>query len=159
MVNRKFISDTKGGFKKPTSGDVELLKPLALLQYQYMHPEKENVFFEEVTLTEEETLAGSNAHRIRQGIPETSLRIANFLMISVAKSSCMERILDLCRQRQQHVYEDYDVLYTTGPDITSSAVSLAQIDGKASSLQIISKSESRDIFFHHCVGHWWNSTQ
>ena len=90
--------------------DVEILQPSALLQYQYMHPEKENVFFEEVTLTEEETLAGSNAHRIRQGVPETSLRIANFLMISVAKSSCMERILDLCRQRQQHVYEDYDVL-------------------------------------------------
>lgn len=86
IANRKFILDTKGGFNKPTSGgilyyctmmvvyiyidlDVELLKPSALLQYQYMHPEKENVFFEEVTLTEEETLAGSNAHRIRQGLP------------------------------------------------------------------------------------------
>ena len=90
--------------------DVELLKPSALLQYQHIYPETENVFFEEVTLIEEETLAGSNSHPIRQGMPETSLRIANFLIISVAKSSCMESIIDLCQQRQQNVYEDYDVL-------------------------------------------------
>ena len=89
--------------------DVELLKPSALLEYLYRYPEKENLFFEELTLTEEETTL-ADSHRIRHGVPETRLRIANFLIISIAKSTYMESIIDLCQQRQQDVYEDYDVL-------------------------------------------------
>ena len=90
--------------------DLELLNPSAVLEYFNIYGEKENVFFEEITLTEEEALAASHSHIIRHGVPEVRLRIANFIMFSTAKSFFMQSIIDLCQQRQQDVYEDYDVL-------------------------------------------------
>ena len=41
-------------------------------------------------------------------------------MMSKSHSKNMQKILDLCKERKDlEIKEDYDILYTTGPDVVS----------------------------------------
>lgn len=59
-------------------------------------------------------------HPIRKGRPEQNIRVANFWMMSIAGHRFWKDILELVQRRSRlPLQEQYDVLYTTGPDIVS----------------------------------------
>jgi len=71
-------------------------------------------------------------HPIRKGRPEVNIRVANYWMASVAGHSFWKDVLELV-QRRSHLSlgEQYDVLYTTGPDVVSEIYDLYQQTGEA----------------------------
>jgi mannosyltransferase OCH1-like enzyme len=71
-------------------------------------------------------------HPIRKGRPEVNIRVANYWMASVAGHSFWKDVLELV-QRRSHLSlgEQYDVLYTTGPDVVSEIYNLYQQTGEA----------------------------
>lgn len=89
--------------------------------------------------------------KIRQNTPEHKIRIANYLMIFKPHSSFLHQCIQLVYQRSHLPIEvDYDILYTTGPDVVSTVYATFS----KNSLHTISLSESLDYFIHKCAGHW-----
>ena len=71
-------------------------------------------------------------HPIRKGRPEVNIRIANYWMASVAGHSFWKDVLELVQRRSHlNLEEQYDVLYTTGPDVVSEIYNLYQETGEA----------------------------
>ena len=60
---------------------------------------------------------------IRKGKPEVPLRVANYFFLASPGSEMIRRIISLVIERASlPVKLDYDVLYTTGPDVVSEVV-------------------------------------
>jgi hypothetical protein len=110
------------------------------------HPDAGAIFFLESELTEEEAQSNGWIHRIRKGVPEDKLRISNYLMAARPAHPIMTDILKLAEPRAcfgmfssvgvlvrlaqeralLQVETDYDILYTTGPDLVSTVVNRNQ---------------------------------
>jgi hypothetical protein len=64
-------------------------------------------------------------------------------------SENIQNILDICKLRKNNVInEDYDILYTTGPDVISHYVD------NNKSVKYLKKSECDIYFGHHNFSHW-----
>ena len=109
----------------------------------------------DVVLFEETTMSNSDAHdtikhKIRNSIPEVQLRIANYMMMSKPNSVVINDILEICEQRSTlKITEDYDILYTTGPDVVSTSY-----DSFKNQIGYVPLDESNKYFTHLCAGHW-----
>jgi len=91
----------------------------------------------------------SLTYKIRNNIPECELRIGSFVMMIKKNSKVLEKILNVCFERyEMPILEDYDIMYTVGPDIVST------IFNNEEKLTLVSKTESNYYFCHMCVGHW-----
>jgi len=110
---------------------------------------------DDIVLFEETTMSNSDAqdtikHKIRNSIPEVQLRIANYMMMSKPNSVVINDILEICTQRSTlKINEDYDILYTTGPDVVSTSY-----DSFKDQIGYVPLSESKKYFSHLCAGHW-----
>lgn len=83
--------------------------------------------------------------------PECTLRISNFFLAARKGDATMKRILDLCVARSRHtVREDYDVIFTTGPDVVSTVVESRRDQGAC----ILSLAAFDRVFRHHSDGSW-----
>ena len=89
--------------------DVDVLQPSLVMDILENYQSLDNVFFEECTLSQEESMQ-STVHVIRNNLPESQLRIANFILFGKAQSPFTQKLIDLCYERQQDVLEDYDVM-------------------------------------------------
>lgn len=123
----------------------------AILHVIQRHNDKECILFEELVLSEsfvEET----KKFPIRKGIPEERVRIANYFMISKPNSKFVQDVIDLCIKRSnEDLKTDYDVIYTTGPDVVSTIFDLKK---KNANLLKFDKKSSDAIFSHKAHGHW-----
>jgi mannosyltransferase OCH1-like enzyme len=91
--------------------------------------------------------------KIRNNTPEDKIRMANYLMIFKPQSNFLSQCIQLLLQRSHLPIEcDYDILYTTGPDIISHIY--ARYPFSNNYLETISIQKSREYFIHKCSGHW-----
>lgn len=124
--------------------DVKLFKSLNSLYEIY----DDNLFFEETTLNSE-SIEETKSYKIRNGIPEFPLRIANYIIISKPNSDSINGILQICKERHLlSVSVDYDVIYTTGPDVVSTYFNSYNLKN------YLSKELSDEYLQHICFGHW-----
>ena len=81
---------------------------------------------------------------------EYPFRISNYFIICKANSQIIRQIIALCILRSNlKIKENYDVIFTTGPDIVSTIIN-ENINGYL----IINKPEIDKYITHLSVGHW-----
>jgi len=97
-------------------------------------------------------------YAIRQHLPTAERKpfawvIANYFMVAAAGSQGARAVLDICVHRAKAPFDanvDYDVLFTTGPDVVTTIVN------KRFDMDVVhttSKEIARNIV-HHGRGHW-----
>ena len=73
-------------------------------------------------------------------------------MASIPQSTVWDGIFALLDERAAlPLREDYDILFTTGPDLVSTAVDKLMPDDR---IQVLSRSETDGKIAHTCAGHW-----
>jgi mannosyltransferase OCH1-like enzyme len=106
----------------------------------------------ETTLTPQRARRIGHEEPIRNGRAEHTQRIANFFLGSVAGHPLLGAIIALLRQRSVlDIHTDYDVLYTTGPDVVTEVIQRAR---ETSDLVVIDESEASRLFQHLKFGSW-----
>ncbi len=98
----------------------------------------------------------NNIHQIRKSLSinklkEYPLRIANYFMISRPNSEILINIIKLCIKRSHYpIHENYDILFTTGPDVISTI-----INETFNNNIFIFRKPFIDKFIKHTMnGHW-----
>jgi len=90
-------------------------------------------------------------YKIRQNTSEHKIRIANYFLIMKPHSKFMHQCIELLMKRVHLKIEcDYDILYTTGPDVVSTVYA----SFPKQLLHTISLVDSFSYFVHQCAGHW-----
>ncbi len=118
-----------------------------------LYPNAGVILIEEVTLTRASSRRRGNRFSIRNGQPELRLRVANFWMASVAGHPFWEDVMTLVEERSViGVQHDYDVIYTTGPDIISEAYDRTL--GKYQDIALVPRHIARRFFRHRTHGSW-----
>lgn len=131
--------------------DVVPLQGLDLLFRRY--PAAEVLLVEETLLSWWKCILLGLSEPVRQGKPECGRRIANYFMASRSGHPFWLDVLELMKQRCAiPVKRDYDVLYTTGPDVISEIVQ--SIATQYSEVVIVSKVEIDSFITHQCSGTW-----
>jgi len=124
--------------------DIFIYKPLHI--FIDLYPSSDCILFVEHVHKESETYLDQP---IRKGIPEDPIRVANYLMMSQPFSGYVKRVIDLLLQRAiLGVRSDYDIIYTTGPDLTST------VYAQERTAQLVNKPTADSFFSHLCSGHW-----
>ena len=116
-----------------------------------------------------------NLPEIRQGIPERLPRLANFWMMATPKHPWFQQTIALqLARRFLRVTREYDVQYTTGPDVMSEILGRYRTEqwrddwmefvpltgSPEPSLRVLSHAEMRRRFCHRCSGSWrWNKNK
>ena len=132
--------------------DLDILSKKGFYKTYEENNHLEDLFFEETT-TDDYFCETTKKLPIRNNIPECNLRISNYFMMSKPHSKNMQKILDLCKERKDlEIKEDYDILYTTGPDVVSEVFD--KLDDKP---KYLTKNECDEYFIHNHVGHWRKS--
>ena len=124
--------------------DIEFIKDFYPI---YLTHNKKDLFFEELTLSNDFVKETKN-FKIRGGKEETPLRIANYIIMTLPQSDNIQGIIDLCNSRKDLIInEDYDIIYTTGPDVVSQYMQDHKMD-------YFIKVGCDKFFLHKHVGHW-----
>ena len=132
--------------------DIDVIPYRAMDAILGMYP-KARVFFGVECEHNADGLAHSLTHPIRGGVAETPTRIANYWMASVPGHPIFEDILQEMQARAElPVREDYDVLYTTGPDVVSTV--LERVRQKYDDVVVLS---SRELWVNlkHVLAQGW----
>jgi mannosyltransferase OCH1-like enzyme len=142
---RLLIVYDRGGFYFDL--DVEPIEELPEIILEY-----EVVFFIEMVMSKEWAEETKKRFKIRNGYAESTHRVANFAFGSTPRHKAISDILELARKRlnDSTIYIDYDVLYTTGPDVVTEIVNSSKYEN---SLVMDAKWSSK-YFKHHCTGTW-----
>ncbi len=123
-----------------------------------LFPRARVLLVEEVTLTKASSRRRGNRFKIRNGRPELRLRVANFLMASVPGHSFWLDVMELIRERSVlPVRHDYDVIYTTGPDVISEVYHRTL--GKYDDVVLVPRRMARRFFRHRTHGSWRSERQ
>ncbi|MGI9519887.1 MAG: glycosyltransferase family 32 protein [Pirellulaceae bacterium] len=118
-----------------------------------LFPKARVLLIEEVTLSRASSVRRGNRFPIRQGRPELRLRVANFWMASVPGHPFWQDVLDLIHKRRElEIRNDYDVIYTTGPDIISEVYH--QTWEKYDDVALVPRRTARRFFRHRTHGSW-----
>lgn len=90
--------------------------------------------------------------KIRNSVPEIPIRISNYFFISrIPYHPIWIDILKLCSKRADcKLTSQYGIIYTTGPDVVTTAVSNNRI--KYSDIAIIPHKEFTKMYHHSCSG-------
>lgn len=96
---------------------------------------------------------------IRNGVPEDIIRVANFIFICKPQSPFIHDMIALVKQRSGlEVNTQYDILYTTGPDIPSTIFGEWLRNQKnllrEQNATLVDKNGWTPSFSHQCDGHW-----
>ena len=109
--------------------------------------------FEEAVLSKGEAAEVGEAHPIRHGLPEDTQRIANYFFAAKPRDVFWMDVLEEVWRRVDvtpWVSEDYDVLYTTGPDAVTTVVHRSVHPGVVTIL----RPEDQKYFRHEARGSW-----
>ncbi len=118
-----------------------------------LFPHAKVLLIEEVTLTKASSVRRGNRFSIRNGTPERRLRVGNFWMASVPGHPFWSDVLDMVKQRSHlGVQNDYDVIYTTGPDVISEVYH--QTLNKYDDVVLVPRRTARRFFRHRTHGSW-----
>jgi len=130
------------------------VEPLACLEYLFTRHPAANVFLGvEVRLSRKEAYRIGREMAIRQGVPEVRRRIANYFMASVPGHPFWKEALELAKARASlPVRDQYDVLYTTGPDVITEA--LQRNARKFPDLVVVPQYVLKRFITHHQAGTW-----
>lgn len=117
----------------------------------YNENKNNDLFFEELTTTKEFS-ESTKKYKIRNGVAESNLRISNYFIMCNKNSDNINGILKLCKDRYPLTIEtDYDVIYTTGPDVISTYFN------SIPNIKYINKKQSEMYIIHLGFGHWINN--
>ena len=106
----------------------------------------------ETTLTPQQARRIGSQEPIRNGRAEYTERIANFFLGAKAGHPLLGAIIALLAQRSAlDVHTDYDVLYTTGPDVVTEVIQRAR---ETSDLVVLDEAEASRLFQHLTFGSW-----
>lgn len=106
----------------------------------------------ETTLTPERCREIGQGQPIRQGRAELELRIANYFLGCRAGDPIMGEVIQLVQERSHlPIRCDYDVLYTTGPDVVSEVIHRRR---EQPGLKILSLAQAESFVRHDCCGSW-----
>lgn len=131
--------------------DVQPFRPLDWLCGMY--PDARVLLVEEVTLSRASARRRGNRFSIRQGAPELRLRVANFWMASAPEHPFWMDVIALIRERSSMtVQHDYDVIFTTGPDIISEVYHRVAADYQ--DVALVPRRVARRFFRHRTHGSW-----
>jgi mannosyltransferase OCH1-like enzyme len=116
------------------------------------YPDKKAFFFTELYLNDQQ-IEDSKHFPIRNGVPEDRERISNYFLGCVKGHPIMLDILDeLVKRSNLEVKDDYDVIYTTGPDLVTTVIQRNR--DKYPDLLVVSKEEADKTIQHHVDGSW-----
>lgn len=131
--------------------DVDAFKGLSKLMAPYSKAKL--LLFEEWVFTQKYAQRIANQHPIREGRPEHPHRIANYFMASVPGHPFWLDVLALMKERSQlTIKEDYDVIYTTGPDVITEVAHQWKDAGK--DIQIVPLKRAGKLIKHWGEGGW-----
>jgi mannosyltransferase OCH1-like enzyme len=106
----------------------------------------------EIVLSEAKAREIGQRQLIRHGRPEIPRRLANFFLASPPGHPLLKEMIELVRSRSHlSVGCDYDVLYTTGPDVVTEVV---DPHDKSSCVAIIDPVQAREYVTHLFSGSW-----
>ena len=132
--------------------DILLKKNLSeLIENNY----NDMLLFEEKTLTEEECINNLKNQQIRFTLSEKyrlecPLRIANYFIIAKPEHILFNPILHMCYTRSLlNIRNQYDILFTTGTDVTSAVVE--KLLSRLKNFSVIYRKDS-DEYFEHLRG-------
>ncbi len=114
------------------------------------------ILLEEKTLTPAMTNI-SSSYPIRQGQHEAPLRVANYFFICTPGHPVMKNILEECYKRAHlPVQSEYDVLYTTGPDVVSTVVDTMKKNKQLAKVGavVVPRKVADKYVKHSAVGSW-----
>jgi mannosyltransferase OCH1-like enzyme len=104
----------------------------------------ESLFITECIL-KDSSVEKSKSYRIRCGISEDKIRIADFFMASRKDHEVWDFVIKEFDLRiPNKILEIYDILYVTGPDVISTVINNNKIDD----VYIVNKNDS-DVFMKH----------
>lgn len=116
------------------------------------YPNKKAFFFIETYLNEQQIEDSKNVP-IRNGEPEHPERISNYFMGCVPNHPIMLDIIEEVMKRASlKVKQEYDVIYTTGPDVVTTVVQRNR--HKYPDLMVLSKQEADEFITHYAAGSW-----
>jgi len=105
------------------------------------------LMFEETRLTAQQAEGIGRQHSIRLGKPEDQLRIANYMFASTPRHPfLLEVLVELKARASLQVYEDYDVLYSTGPDVLSTLIARMLTRRLTASESSVTSAEVQEMF-------------
>lgn len=140
---RYIVLKYNGGFYCDT--DVVFHRPIIEL---YNYSNYSDLFFQETTI-DENFRESTKSYKIRNGHPESLIRICSYALLFDKFSINIQGILDICEERHKlEVIDEYDIIYTTGPDI------LSEYFDKNSSINFMSKDVCDLHFTHKALGRW-----
>jgi len=136
--------------------DIEVKQELVVIQKRYPTAK---VFLGTERILPQPYAAAMLGHRIRNGTREHSTRVANYWMMSlVARHPFWSHVMDIAQKRSDlPVVEDYDVIYTTGPDLLTEAYHT--YDNEAREIALLGPREFSTLLRHHSDGYWKAQTK
>lgn len=143
--------------------DVEPILPMKK-RWHHLSQSQSAWFFIEHVVTEEWSEFTARHFSCRQGIPENLVRLSNFAFASVPNHAIWPQILTLVKERCERLLNittrpvnlsDYEILYSTGPDVISEIVS-AEKKNMDQNFQPVVIDEADDFMIHQCKGAWRN---
>lgn len=133
--------------------DLDVVPHQSLDIIKALYPDASVVFCEETTLSQQVARKIGAMQPIRNNKPELPKRVANYFMASKPGHPIWLEVLELMRQRSAlPVRTDYDIIYTTGPDIISEIAHRAE--QCYSDIVIIPRPVIDQIITHHRSGSW-----
>jgi hypothetical protein len=122
-----------------------------------------SVLLTETILTSEQCNKVAAEQPIRHGVPETPIRIANYAMGFAKKHKFMRDVLTLASKRtlarasvktsETKEQADYAVIYTTGPDVVSTVISMTAAAAGGGPL-CLGLEKSHELVCHRAAGGW-----
>ncbi len=115
---RYFLIFRNGGFYS----DIDVVSNLNLDNLKKLFPTKTLFLCTEKVLTSEEQ-DKTKLYKQRKNIAENKIRISNYFFGCIKKKhKFWKYVLKYCKQRKNtNVIEDYDIIFSTGPDIITTA--------------------------------------
>ena len=116
------------------------------------HPEARMLACVETRLTARRAREIGQAEPIRNGKAEIPERVANYFMACAPGHPVMGNIIDLVEQRAQlPIRRDYDVIFTTGPDVVTEIVQGFQ---ERKDLALVTERDAGRFVSHLHFGGW-----
>lgn len=113
---------------------------------------------------------GPHLPSIRNGVPERLPRLANYWFMSTARHPWLLEVIKLqLSRRHLPIHREYDIIYTTGPDIFSTTLtnwSTNNWNGKilefsrkngqlpSATVKVLTHPMMKQYFQHQCSGSW-----
>jgi len=138
--------------------DIKIKKSLNALYLKY--PNGKVFLCNECTLTDDEVSKITQENKIRCNVPEHNVRVANYFIISInSYHPFWKEVFELLYERfHLQVTSNYDIIYTTGPDIITTAYHnyISKNLKSDNSVILLGVDECNQYFVHQALGSWRN---